>query len=79
VGNSEGVTKKVKAAKAPSMSAALKQIVVLAPKISTDELFAKLEGMGFKGRSRVTVSTLQSDALTTLRAAVAAKLFPKWE
>jgi hypothetical protein len=61
------------------MSGALKSIVVRQPSISTDELFAKLEEAGFKGRSKVTVATLQSDANTTLRAAADAGLFPKWD
>ena len=73
---------KVQAAKkatAPSMSHALKALVVRAPKMPLDELVSKLEAAGFKGRSRVTISTLQSDALTTLRAAAEAGLFPRWD
>ena len=64
-----------KPAKAPSMSNALKAIVVREPKITVDELVARLEQAGFKGRSKVTISTLRSDALTTLAAAKEAGLY----
>jgi hypothetical protein len=70
--------KVAKPEKGPSLSSALRSIVVKEPKISTDELFTRLEGMGFKGRAKVTVATLQSDCLQTLKAAVDAGLFPKF-
>jgi hypothetical protein len=73
---------KVKAAKkatAPSLSRTLKEFIVRSPKMPLDELVSKLEAAGFKGRSRVTIQTLQSDALTTLRAAAEAGLFPRWD
>jgi hypothetical protein len=70
---------KVKKAMPLSMSRALKDLVVREPKITIDALYAKLEAMGFKGRSKTTVATLQSEAITTLRAAVEANLFPRWD
>jgi hypothetical protein len=42
---------------------------------STDELYARLEKAGFTGRSKVIVATLQSDCVTTLKAAAEAGLF----
>jgi hypothetical protein len=61
---------KIEAAKKSlSMSRALKDIVVREPRISTDELYARLDKVGFTGRSKVTVATLRSDTLTTLAAA----------
>jgi hypothetical protein len=67
--------KVTKPAKALSMSRALKDIMVAAPKTSIDELIARLEALGFKGRSKVTIATLRSDTLTTLAAARDAGLY----
>jgi hypothetical protein len=66
---------KTKKATAPSLSHALKEFICRDPKLSIDELSAKLEAAGFKGRSRVTVATLRSDTLTTLQVAASLGLF----
>jgi hypothetical protein len=58
-----------------SLSRAIKEIVVREPKVTTDALVTKLAEAGFKDRSRVTIATLQSDCVTTLRAAAEAGLF----
>ena len=72
-------TKKAKpvtpAKKTLSMSRALKDVMVKSPKTTVDELVARLEAMGFKGRSKVTIATLRSDCLTTLAAARDAGLY----
>jgi hypothetical protein len=71
-----------KPAKAPtqkaekSLSRRLKEIVVVEPRTTIDDLYDRLVAEGFVGRSKVTIATLRSDALTTLQAAVDAGLFP---
>jgi hypothetical protein len=52
---------KTKKATAPSMSHALKALVVRAPKMPLEQLVAELEKAGFTGRSKVTIATLRSD------------------
>ena len=52
-----------------SMSRAIKDFLVREPRMPLDELVAKLNNAGFKGRSVVTIQTLRSDTLTTLAAA----------
>jgi hypothetical protein len=61
--------------KAVSLSATLKAFIVRNPKLSTEELVAALDQVGFKGRSLTTIETLRSDCLTTLRAAREAGLY----
>jgi hypothetical protein len=66
---------KAKEAKPVSFSRTLRNFLVRSPRMPTDELIEKLEAAGFKGRSAVTVKTLQSDTLQVLEAAAAAGLF----
>src|ERR1700730_176754 len=54
------------AKKAKSMSRAIKDFLVRQPRMPLDELVAKLNNAGFKGRSVVTIQTLRSDTLTNL-------------
>ena len=63
------------AKKAKSMSRAIKDFLVREPRMPLDELVAKLNNAGFKGRSVVTIQTLRSDTLTTLAAARDAGLY----
>jgi hypothetical protein len=68
---------KIKVAKVEkaSMSRALKEFVARDPCITVEELTAKLEAAGFKGRSKSTLQTLRSDAITTLEAAARVGLY----
>lgn len=54
-------------AKKPTMSLTLKTILVKKPKMSVDDLVEALGKKGFDRVSKVTVSTIRSDTLHTLR------------
>jgi hypothetical protein len=64
-----------KTTKGPSLSHKLKEIVVREPRINADELYARLAKAGYTGRSIVTIKTLLSDAVTTLKVAKEAGLY----
>jgi hypothetical protein len=73
----KSTNKKAPAQKAEkSLSRRLKEIVVVEPKITIDTLYDRLVAEGYVGRSKVTVATLRSDAITTLQVAVDAGKFP---
>jgi hypothetical protein len=67
--------KPVQAAEALTLSRAIKDLLVREPKMQIDELVARLEKVGFKDQSTVTIQTIRSDTLTTLQAARDAGLY----
>jgi hypothetical protein len=66
--------KAAKKATRPSMYTAIKEILVRAPKTTTDELMAELTKAGFAACKVATVAMMRSDTLSTLRVIQAANL-----